>query len=47
MGVNLGIKTKFIPMGLYFGLVAQLDYQLLKLGSLRHFLIVLGYQVAI
>ena len=47
MGVNLGIKTKFIPIGLYFGLVAQLDYQFLKLGSLRQFLIVLGYQGAI
>ena len=40
-------QTKFIPLDLYSGLVPQLDYQLLKLGSLRHFLIASGYQAVI
>ena len=47
MGVYCGIKTKFVPLDLYFGMLAQPDYQLLKLGSLRHFLISFGYQAAI
>ena len=46
MGINLGIKTKFIPLDLHLGLVDQLDYHLLKLGSLRQFLIAAGYQAA-
>ena len=47
MGVNLGIKTKFIPLDLYLGLVDHLDYHLLKLGSLEQFRIATGYQAAI
>ena len=46
MGINLGIKTKFIPLDLHLGPVDQLDYHLLKLGSLRQFLIAAGYQAA-
>ena len=47
MGVNFGIKAKYIPLDLYFELVAQLDYKMLKLDSLRQFLVALGYQTTI
>ena len=47
MGVNFGTKAKYIPFDLYFELVAQLGYKMLKLDSLRQFLVALGYQTTI
>ena len=37
-------KANFIHLHLYFGLEAQLGYQLLKPGSLRQFLVVSGWR---